>query len=73
MFIQIAKYFEKILYKYQHGFPKDYSAQCCLLGMTEKWKKVVNDDDVFGAPLTDLSKAFDWHSAWLYYCQTTSI
>ena len=60
MLIQIATYFEKIFYKYQHGFRKDYSAQYCLLAMIEKWNKVVNDDDIFGAPLTDLSKAFDF-------------
>ena len=60
MLIQIATYFEKIFHKYQHGFRKDYSAQYCLLAMIEKWSKVVNDDDIFGAPLTDLSKAFDF-------------
>ena len=35
-----------------------YNAQHCLLAMTEKWKKAVDNENVFGALLTDLSKAF---------------
>ena len=54
----MASFFERILSRYQCGFHKDYSAQQCLLAMMEKWKKIV-DVGVFGALLTDLSKAFD--------------
>ena len=47
--------------KLQSGFRKGYSAQHCLLAMIEKWKKKkkIRQGDVFGALLTDLSKAFD--------------
>ena len=56
---QIATYFEHIFSRYQCGFRKGYSAQQCLLAMIEKWKKIVDNGGVFGALLTDLSKAFD--------------
>ena len=59
MYDQIATYFEHIFSRYQCGFRKGYSAQQCLLAMTEKWKKTVDNGGVFGALLTDLSKAFD--------------
>ena len=49
---------DKFLSKYQCGFEKGYNAQHCLLAMTEKWKKAVDNENVFGALLTDLSKAF---------------
>ena len=35
---QINKYFDPILSKYQFGFRNRYSAQQCLLTMTEKWR-----------------------------------
>ena len=50
---------DKFLSKYQCGFRKRYNAQHCLLAMIEKWKKAVDNGNVFGALLTDLSKAFD--------------
>ena len=50
---------DKFLSKYQCGFKKGYNAQHCLLAMIEKWKKAVDNGKVFGALLTDLSKAFD--------------
>ena len=56
---QIIIYMDKFLSKYQCGFRKGYNAQHCLLTMIEKWKKVVDNGNVFGALLTDLSKAFD--------------
>ena len=59
MYDQIATYFEHIFSRYQCGFRKGYSAQQCLLAMIEKWKKTVDNGDVFGALLTDLSKTFD--------------
>ena len=59
LYDQIATYFEHIFSRYQCGFRKGYSAQQCLLAMIEKWKKTVDNGGVFGALLTDLSKAFD--------------
>ena len=34
---------DKFLSKYQCGFRKGYNVQHCLLAMTEKWKKVVDN------------------------------
>ena len=52
-------FFEDVFSKYRCGFRKSYSAQHCLLAVIEKWKKIVDYGGVFGALLTDLSKAFD--------------
>ena len=51
---------DKFLSKYQCGFRKRYNAHHCLLAMIEKSKKAVDNGNVFGALLTDLSKAFDF-------------
>ena len=59
MFKQISEYFESFLSKYQCGFRKGYSAQHCLLSMLEKWKSAIDNRNVFGALLTDLSKTFN--------------
>ena len=48
--------FEDIFAKYQCGFRKGFSSQQCPLTLLEKWKNAV---DIFGALLTDLSKALD--------------
>ena len=50
---------DKFLSKYQSWFIKGYNAQHCLLAMIEKWKKAADNGKVFGALLTNLSKAFD--------------
>ena len=47
------------LSKQQCSFQKDYSAQQCLLTLFENWKRAVHTGQMFGASLTDLSKAFD--------------
>ena len=54
-------FFEPVFSKYQCEFRKGHSAQHCLLTMTEKWKKCLdnNDNGACGALLTDMSKAFD--------------
>ena len=57
---QLSNYFDNILSKFQCGFRKSYSPQHCILLMTYKWKKAVDIHNVFGAVLTDLSKAFDF-------------
>ena len=56
---QLSTFFENILSKLQCGFRKGYSTQCCLLLMLEKWKLAVDNNEAFGALLTDLSKAFN--------------
>ena len=56
---QITIFIDPLLSKYQCGFRKSFSAQHCLLAMLEKWKNAVDKGKVFGALLTDLSKAFD--------------
>ena len=58
-FPEILKQFENIFSKYQCGFQKGFSTQQCLLAMLEKWKRSVDNSKMFGALLTDLSKAFD--------------
>ena len=56
---QILDFFNEIFSKYQCGFRKHYSTQYALLLMIEKWRESVDSGNVFGALLTDLSKAFD--------------
>ena len=59
MFEQMPQFFENIFSKYQCGLRKGFSTQQCLLAMLEKWKRSVDNSKMFGALLTDLSKAFD--------------
>ena len=56
---QLSPFFENILSKQQCGFRKNYSAQHPLIAMLEKWRASVDKGLMFGALLTDLSKAFD--------------
>ena len=56
---QLSIFFDKVLSKYQCGFRKGFSAQHYLLKLLEQWKESVDQGLVFGAILTDLSKAFD--------------
>ena len=60
MFEQMSQFFENLFSKYQCGFWKCFSTQQCLLTMLEKWKRSVDNSKMFGALLTDLSKAFDF-------------
>ena len=59
MFAQMSSFFDNFLSKQQCGFRKGYSTQQCLLALLEKWKRAVDSGQMFGALLTDLSKAFD--------------
>ena len=59
MFEQMSQFFENIFSKHQCGFRKGFSTQQCLLATLEKWKRSVDNCKMFGALLTDLSKAFD--------------
>ena len=56
---QLSSHFDNIFSKFQSGFRKGFSAEHCLLLMIDKWKKAVDNNKVFGAILTDLSKTFD--------------
>ena len=58
MFKQMSSFFD-IFSKYRYGFRKGFSTQQCLLALLEKWKRSIYRGKVFGALLTDLSKAFD--------------
>ena len=49
---------ESILSKSQYGFRKGHSTQYCLLLIFEKWKHVVDNNEVFGALLAELSNVF---------------
>ena len=55
----MSDFCEDIFNKQQWGFRKGYNTRQCLLKMLEKWKGSVNGSKVFGALLTDFSKAFD--------------
>ena len=55
----LTPFTDQFLYKYQSGIRKGLNAQHCFLAMLEKWKKAIDIKNVFGALLTDLSKAFD--------------
>ena len=44
---------------YLCGFRKSYNTQHCLILMIEKWRKALDTQNLAGALLTDLSKAFD--------------
>ena len=59
MFAQMSTFFDNVCSNQQSGFRKGYSTQYCLLVMLETWKRSVDKGKVFGALLTDLSKAFD--------------
>ena len=41
------------------GFRKGYSTQICLIVMIEQWEKALDNRDIAGDVLTDLSKAFE--------------
>ena len=67
----IRNKFEKLLYRKINsyintylnsgicGFREAFSAQYCLITMTEKIKNVLDKGGIGGALLTELSKAFD--------------
>ena len=61
MFAQMSTFFYICFLNQPCGFRKGYSTQYCVLVMLEMWKSEMSVDKskVFGALLTDLSKAFD--------------
>ena len=59
---QMHPYLNQIFSMHQCGFRKGYNAQHCLIAMIDKWRKFLAIGGHAGAPLTDLSKAFDFIS-----------
>ena len=59
LYNQMQTYLDILLSKYQCGFRKGFNAQHCLVNMMEEWREKVDNGGAFGAPMTDLSKAFD--------------
>ena len=56
---QLKVYFEGVLSPHLSGFRKGYNCQSVLLNFVEKCKVNLDNNQVYGALLTDLSKAFD--------------
>ena len=56
---QIVSYTDEYLSPFLCGYRKGYSAQYALLGLIEKWEKMIDNHGYSGAVLMDLSKAFD--------------
>ena len=56
---QRSEFFDNTLSKFQCGLRKGYGTQRWLILMLEICKGATDNDKVFGALLTDLSKAFD--------------
>ena len=56
---QMSQVFEGVISKYLCGFLKGHSAQHALISLLEKWRYNVDQGRMFGALLTDFSKAFD--------------
>ena len=56
---QIVSYIDQYLSPFLCGYRKGYSTQYALLGLIEKWKKMIDNQGYSGAVFMDLSKAFD--------------
>ena len=56
---QVTIFVDPLLSKFQCGFRKGYGAQDILVAMLEHWQSSTDKGKVYGALLTDLSKAFD--------------
>ena len=50
---------DKILSKFVSAYRKSYSSNHVLLILIEEWKKSLDDKNIVGAVLMDLSKTFD--------------
>ena len=55
----LSNFTDKILSKFVSAYRKPYSSKRVLLKLTEEWKKSLDDKNIIGAVLMDLSKAFD--------------
>ena len=56
---QLSEYFECHMSQFVSGFRKRHDCQCVLLRFNESLKSHLDNNDIAGAVLTDLSKAFD--------------
>ena len=56
---QLEKYFEAIFSNLLCGFRKRYSTQHALLQLLRSWQKSLDDGNIVGTILMDLSKAYD--------------
>ncbi len=56
---QLSDYFNHILFTLISAFRKHYSCQSILLKMIEDWKSALDKQNIIGAVMIDLSKAFD--------------
>ena len=56
---QIVQYIEHFLSPYISAYRKSYSTQHVLIRLIEEWKSGLDDGNLVGAVLMDLSKAFD--------------
>ena len=59
MYDQMNPFFDQIFSEWQCGFRKGFSAEQCLIHMTEKWWTYLDTGGHGSALFTDLSKAFD--------------
>ena len=56
---QLALYLENIFSPFLSAYRKNYSTQHVLIRLVEEWKKHLDNNEVVGGVLMDLSKAFD--------------
>ena len=56
---QIMEYMDNILSPYVSAYRKNYSTQHVLIRLVEEWRKALDDGNLVGTILMDLSKAFD--------------
>ena len=59
LYNQLSVLFDKTLSICQCRFTKGFNAQHCLINLLDKWRQSLDQGFVFGALLTDPSKAFD--------------
>ena len=62
LYNQTQVFFDSILSKYQCEFWIGYNAHHCLITLTGKWNKSVDNKEAFSALLNDLPKSFDFLS-----------
>ena len=56
---QMSEFFDRVASPHLSGFRKPHNCQSVLLSIVEKCKTAMDNNKVYGAVLTDLSKAFD--------------
>ena len=56
---RISAYFENIFHDYVLANRKNHGTDTALFGLTEQWKKELENHNIIGLVSMDLSKAFD--------------